>query len=84
VSGPDGIRRLVVAAADLGTLPDNATWYLVTNLPPPGRPTRDGQPAPGGESGRDHPDLGHPSSHRANAGTRTPRRAEYSITIELA
>src|SRR5205823_6188303 len=29
--GPDGARRLVVATADPGTLPDKATWYLVTN-----------------------------------------------------
>jgi hypothetical protein len=27
--GPDGARRLVVATADPGTLPDKATWYLV-------------------------------------------------------
>jgi len=36
--GPDGVRRLVVATADPGTLPDRATWYLVTNLPRPGGP----------------------------------------------
>jgi DDE superfamily endonuclease len=36
--GPDGVRRLVVATADPGTLPDKATWYLVTNLPRPGSP----------------------------------------------
>src|SRR6266571_7788438 len=30
--GPDGVRRLVVATADPGTLPGKATWYLVTNL----------------------------------------------------
>ena len=36
--GPDGARRLVVATADPGTLPDKATWYLVTNLPRPGGP----------------------------------------------
>src|SRR6266446_1986057 len=30
--GPGGVRRLVVATADPGTLPDKATWYLVTNL----------------------------------------------------
>ena len=34
--GPDGVRRLAVATAHPGTLPDNATWYLVTNLPRPG------------------------------------------------
>ena len=28
-------RRLVVATADPGTLPDKATWYLVTNLSGP-------------------------------------------------
>ncbi len=36
--GPDGARRLVVATADPGTLPDKATWYLVTNLPRRGGP----------------------------------------------
>jgi hypothetical protein len=34
--GPDGARRLVVATADPATLPEKATWYLVTNLPRPG------------------------------------------------
>jgi hypothetical protein len=34
--GADGARRLVVATADPATLPDKATWYLVTNLPRPG------------------------------------------------
>src|SRR6266581_681610 len=34
--GPDGVRRLVVATVDPATLPDKATWYLVTNLPRPG------------------------------------------------
>ena len=36
--GPDGPRRIVVATTDPGTLPDKATWYLVTNLPRPGGP----------------------------------------------
>jgi hypothetical protein len=36
--GPDGARRLVVATADPATLPEKATWYLVTNLPRPGGP----------------------------------------------
>src|SRR5487761_1114096 len=27
--GPDGVRRLVVATADPGALPDKATWYLI-------------------------------------------------------
>ena len=44
--GPDGARRLVVATADPGTLPDKATWYLVTNLPRPGGPR---------EADSDHP-----------------------------
>ena len=44
--GPDGARRLVVATADPGTLPDKATWYLVTNLPRPGGPRADGSPHP--------------------------------------
>jgi hypothetical protein len=34
--GPDGTTRLVVATADPATLPDKATWYLVTDLPRPG------------------------------------------------
>jgi len=44
--GPDGARRLVVATADPGTLPDKATWYLVTSLPRPGGPR---------EADSDHP-----------------------------
>jgi hypothetical protein len=44
--GPDGARRLVVATADPGTLPDKATWYLVTNLPRPGSPREAGSPHP--------------------------------------
>ncbi len=44
--GPDGARRLVVATADPGTLPDKATWYLVTNLPRPGGPRAAGSPHP--------------------------------------
>ena len=40
--GPDGARRLVVATADPATLPDKATWYLVTNLPRPGGPREQG------------------------------------------
>ena len=63
--GPDGARRLVVATADPGTLPDKATWYLVTNLPRPGGPREAGQPAPGREPGRDHADLRHPALDRA-------------------
>jgi hypothetical protein len=44
--GPDGVRRLVVATADPGTLPDKATWYLVTNLPRPGGPREPDSPHP--------------------------------------
>ena len=44
--GPDGVRRLVVATADPGTLPDKATWYLVTNLPRPGSPREADSPHP--------------------------------------
>ena len=39
-------RRLVVATADPGTLPDKATWYLVTNLPRPGGPREADSPHP--------------------------------------
>src|SRR5437773_3620345 len=45
--GPDGTRRLVAVTADPGTLPDKATWYLVTNLPRPAaraRTTAPGRP----------------------------------------
>jgi hypothetical protein len=44
--GPDGVRRLVVATADPVTLPDKATWYLVTNLPRPGGPREKVSPWP--------------------------------------
>src|SRR5213593_1718338 len=44
--GPDGARRLVVATADPGTLPDKATWYLVTNRPRPGGPREPDSPHP--------------------------------------
>ena len=44
--GPDGARRLVVATADPGTLPDKATWYLVTNLARPGGPCEEDSPWP--------------------------------------
>ena len=44
--GPDGARRLVVATADPGTLPDKATWYLATNLPRPGGPREKDSPHP--------------------------------------
>src|SRR5713101_5048150 len=44
--GPDGVRRLVVATVDPATLPDKATWYLVTNLPRPGGPREAGSPHP--------------------------------------
>src|SRR5437868_12928438 len=44
--GPDGVRRLVVATADPGTLPDKLTWYLVANLPRPGGPREAGSPHP--------------------------------------
>src|SRR5204863_9086427 len=44
--GPDGFTRLVVATADPGTLPDQATWYLATNLPRPGGPREADSPHP--------------------------------------
>ena len=44
--GPDGARRLVVATADPGPLPDKATWYLVTNLARPGGPREQDSPWP--------------------------------------
>jgi SRSO17 transposase len=36
--GPDRRIRLVVATTDPATLPKLSTWYLITNLPRPGRP----------------------------------------------
>ena len=63
--GPDGTRRLVVATADPGTLPGKATWYLVTNLPRPGRPAPGRKPASAGRAGRDRADLWHPALDRA-------------------
>jgi len=44
--GPEGPSRLVVASADPATLPDKATWYLVTNLPRPGSPRAADSPHP--------------------------------------
>src|SRR5881398_3652212 len=44
--GPDGARRLVVATADPATLPEKATWYLVTSLPRPGGPREAESPHP--------------------------------------
>jgi hypothetical protein len=38
--GPDRRLRLVVATTDPATLPKLATWYLITNLPRPGRHRR--------------------------------------------
>jgi DDE superfamily endonuclease len=38
--GPDRRLRLVVATTDPATLPKLTTWYLVTNLPRPGRHRR--------------------------------------------
>src|SRR5260370_1169782 len=49
--GPDGARRLVVATADPGTLPDKATWYLVTKLPRPGVPREAGTAHPASRLG---------------------------------
>jgi DDE superfamily endonuclease len=34
--GPQRARRAVVATTDPGSLPDQTTWYLTTNLPTPG------------------------------------------------
>ena len=62
--GPDGARRLVVATADPGTLPDKATWYLVTNLPRPGGPREADSPS-GRGPGRDRAPVRHPALDRA-------------------
>ena len=63
--GPDGVRRLVVATADPGTLPDKATWYLVTNLARPGGPREKDSPWPGCQPGRDRAPVRHPALDRA-------------------
>src|SRR5262249_18278635 len=42
--GPDGAGRLGAAPAAPATLPDKATWYLVTNLPRPGGPRQADSP----------------------------------------
>jgi len=44
--GPDGARRVVVATTDPDSLPDKATWYLVTNLARPGGPREAESPWP--------------------------------------
>jgi hypothetical protein len=44
--GPDGARRLAAVSADPATLPEKATWYLVTNLPRPGGPREAESPWP--------------------------------------
>ena len=44
--GPDGARRMVVATAGPGSLPDKPTWYLVTNLPRSGSPRERESPWP--------------------------------------
>jgi SRSO17 transposase len=36
--GPQQAVRLVVATTDPATLPEQSTWYLLTNLPAPGSP----------------------------------------------
>jgi SRSO17 transposase len=51
---PDGATRLVVATTDPATLPEEATWYLATDLPRPGGP-RD--PAHAGDSPHPAADL---------------------------
>jgi hypothetical protein len=44
--GPDRRLRLVVATTDPATLPKLTTWYVVTNLPRPGRRRRGRPPFP--------------------------------------
>ena len=63
--GPDGVRRLVVATADPGTLPDKATWYLVTNLPRPGGPREAGSPHPAASLAEITRLYAHPQLDRA-------------------
>ena len=70
--GPDGVRRLVVATADPGTLPDKATWYLVTNLPRPGGPRPAAPPRRLPRSPSTHPQLDRASSSRSDWPTSGP------------
>jgi hypothetical protein len=64
--GPDGHTRLVVATKDPETLPDKATWYLATNLPPARRASRHPRgPAPGRGSDRSGALLRDPALDRA-------------------
>jgi hypothetical protein len=49
--GPDRARRLVATTADRGTLPDKATWYLVTSLPRSGGPREPDSPHPAASLG---------------------------------
>ena len=44
--GPRRRVRLVVATTDPGTLPENSTWYLLTNRPRPGSPCEADSPHP--------------------------------------
>jgi hypothetical protein len=44
--GPDGNVRLVIATADPAALPQNATWYLATDLPRPDGPRAAESPYP--------------------------------------
>jgi hypothetical protein len=44
--GPDKAERAVVVTTDPATLPDDTTWYLVTNLPAPATPRARRTPLP--------------------------------------
>ena len=83
--GPDGARRLAVAAADPGTPPPKAAWYLVTNLPRPGGPREPGSPRPAADLAEitriygirtGSSDLA--SRSKTNSGGPTPRPAPTS------
>ena len=86
--GPDGHTRLIITTTDPATLPDKATWYLVTNLARPGGP-HDNPDAPQRAGGpeRSRAALRDPALDRAKLQTsqgrtrlgRLPRRtARYA------
>ncbi|WTP47948.1 transposase [Streptomyces tauricus] len=67
--GPHSPCRLIVATTDPGTLPEKATWYLTTSLPPPGCRARRHQRPSAGRPRRDRPPLRAAAVDRAGLQT---------------